>query len=102
MMYVVMNELHVPVEGRENVANRFTESNKKMKQVPGCIDFMFLNPEEDENFQIVLTKWETKEDYQNWVSSDDFKHAHKKRRENLDKSPTSGNKIYAYDAIHHL
>ncbi|WP_233254179.1 antibiotic biosynthesis monooxygenase family protein [Salipaludibacillus keqinensis] len=97
-----MNELHVPVEGRENVANRFAESSEKMKHVPGCLDFMFLNPEEDDNFQIVLTKWESKEDYEAWVNSDSFKHAHKKRRENLDKSPTSGNKIYEYHARHHL
>lgn len=101
-MYVVMNELHVPIEGRENVANRFDESNKKMQQVAGCLDFMFLNPNEEENFQIVLTKWETKEDYENWINSDEFKHTHKKRRDNLDKSPTTGNKIYAYEAIHHL
>ncbi|SES42597.1 antibiotic biosynthesis monooxygenase family protein [Salipaludibacillus aurantiacus] len=101
-MYVVMNELHVPAEGRQNVAARFAESAEKMKQVPGCLDFMFLNPEEDENFQIVMTKWASKTDYENWVNSDAFKQAHKKRRENLDKSPTSGNKIYAYEAVHHL
>ncbi|WP_416149064.1 antibiotic biosynthesis monooxygenase family protein [Salipaludibacillus sp. HK11] len=101
-MYVVMNELHVPVEGRENVSNRFAESNKKMRQVPGCLDFMFLSPEDNTNFQIVLTKWDKKEAYESWVNSDAFKHAHKKRRENLDKSPTTGNKIYAYHVDHHL
>lgn len=101
-MYVVMNELHVAAEGRENVASRFAESSEKMKQVPGCLDFMFLNPEEEENYQIVLTKWASKEAYEDWVNSDAFKEAHKKRKKNLDKSPTSGNKIYAYDVLHSL
>ncbi|MBM7097507.1 antibiotic biosynthesis monooxygenase [Bacillus sp. H-16] len=101
-MYVVMNELHVPKEGRENVAARFSESAEKMKDVPGCLDFMFLHPADDENFQVVLTKWESEEDYKAWVDSRAFKDAHKKRRENLDKSPTSGNKIYEYVAKHHL
>lgn len=101
-MYVVMNELHVPKEGRENVVNRFAESSEKMKRVPGCLDFLFLHPEEDDNYQIVLTKWETKDHYETWINSDSFKHAHKQRRENLDKSPTSGNKIYAYEVKHHL
>ncbi|UTR14121.1 antibiotic biosynthesis monooxygenase [Salipaludibacillus sp. LMS25] len=101
-MYVVMNELYVPIEGRDHVSKRFAESSGKMKHVPGCLDFMFLNPEDDSHHQIVLTKWESKADYENWINSDAFKQAHKKRRENLDKSPTSGNQIYAYEAVHHL
>ncbi|MFC4738356.1 antibiotic biosynthesis monooxygenase family protein [Bacillus daqingensis] len=101
-MYVVMNELHVPPEGRENVAARFSESAEKMKEVPGCLDFMFLQPDEDLNYPVVLTKWETKEDYNNWINSDAFKKAHKPRRENLDKSPTQSNKIYEYHVPHHL
>lgn len=101
-MYIVMNELHVPKEGRDNVASRFEKSAEKMKQVPGCLDFLFLDPEEDENYQVVLTKWDSKEDYEAWINSDSFKQAHKKRRENLDKSPTTGNKIYSYHAKYHL
>lgn len=101
-MYVVMNQLHVPVEGRENVASRFGSSADNMRNVPGCLDFMFLNPEEEENYPVVLTKWESKKDYENWINSDSFKEAHKRRRENLDSSPTQSNKIFEYEAVHHL
>ncbi|ADU29625.1 antibiotic biosynthesis monooxygenase family protein [Evansella cellulosilytica] len=101
-MFVVFNELHVPVEGRENVAKRFENSADKMKNIPGCLDFMFLHPEEDTDYQIVLTKWDCKESYEAWVNSDEFKEAHKKRRANLDKSPTTGNKISTYEVKHHL
>ncbi|CAM3977956.1 antibiotic biosynthesis monooxygenase family protein [Alkalicoccus chagannorensis] len=101
-MYVVMNRLHVPPEGRENVASRFSESAEKMREVPGCLDFMFLHPEEEENHPVVLTKWESREDYENWIHSDAFKKAHKPRRENLDTSPTQSNKIFEYEAKHHL
>ncbi|TMW70457.1 antibiotic biosynthesis monooxygenase family protein [Alteribacter natronophilus] len=101
-MYVVMNELHVPKEGRENVSGRFAESAERMKQVPGCLDFMFLDPADDDNYQVVLTKWESEDDYKAWVDSRAFRESHKKRRENLDKSPTSGNKVYEYKATHHL
>ncbi|UCZ54153.1 antibiotic biosynthesis monooxygenase [Bacillus shivajii] len=101
-MYVVFNELHVPKEGREHVTNRFSESGEKMKKVPGCLDFMFLNPEDDDNYQIVVTKWESKEAFEDWTNSQAFKDAHKERRANLDKSPTSGNKIYSYHVPHHL
>ncbi len=99
-----MNELHVPKEGRENVAARFGASAEKMKQVPGCLDFMFLNPSDDDNYQVVYTKWESKDDYEAWVNSSAFKDAHKKRKENADKgeSPASGNKLYEYEAKHHL
>ncbi|SER98373.1 antibiotic biosynthesis monooxygenase family protein [Salisediminibacterium halotolerans] len=101
-MYVVMNELHVPPEGRENVAERFSKSAEKMKEVPGCLDFMFLHPANGEHDQVVLTKWSSKEDYHNWINSQSFKDTHKKRRENLDESPTQGNTIFEYEAVHHL
>lgn len=101
-MYVVMNQLYVPVEGRENVAARFANSPEKMKEIPGCLDFMFLQPAEQENYPVVLTKWESQEDYHNWIHSDAFKSAHKTRRENLDSSPTQSNKIYEYEVPHHL
>ncbi|MFA9557574.1 antibiotic biosynthesis monooxygenase [Evansella sp. AB-rgal1] len=101
-MFVVFNELHVPKEGRQNVENRFSNSAEKMKEIPGCLDFMFLTPEDNDNYQIVLTKWETRESYEAWVNSDEFKEAHRTRRANLDKSPTTGNKIYTYNVPHHL
>lgn len=102
MMFVVFNELHVPPGGRENVANRFSNSSEKMRSIPGCLDFMFLNPEDESNYQIVMTKWNSKESYEAWVNSDDFKAAHRERRANLDQSPTTGNKIYTYEVKHHL
>ncbi|MDQ0257016.1 heme oxygenase (staphylobilin-producing) [Evansella vedderi] len=101
-MFVVFNELHVPLEGRESVANRFSNSAEKMKEIPGCLDFMFLNPEDDSNYQIVYTKWESKEAYEAWVNSDAFKAAHRERRANLEKSPTTGNNISTYEAKYHL
>ncbi|PRO64727.1 antibiotic biosynthesis monooxygenase family protein [Alkalicoccus urumqiensis] len=101
-MYVVMNQLHVPPEGRENVAGRFASSSEKMKEVDGCLDFMFLQPSEDENYPVVLTKWESREHYENWIHSDAFKAAHKPRKENLDQSPTQSNKIFEYTVPHHL
>lgn len=101
-MFVVMNQLYVPPEGRENVAARFSNSSERMKEIPGCLDFMFLQPEEDGKYPVVLTKWESKTDYENWVNSDAFKSAHKKRRENLDSSPTQSNEIFAYEVLHHL
>ncbi|WP_096188057.1 antibiotic biosynthesis monooxygenase family protein [Evansella halocellulosilytica] len=101
-MYVVCNELHVPKEGRENVKNRFSGSADNMKKIPGCLDFMFLDPEDSDNYQVVLTKWESKDAYEAWINSQAFKDAHKERRNNAEKSPASGNKIYSYHVPHHL
>ncbi|QKS70641.1 antibiotic biosynthesis monooxygenase [Paenalkalicoccus suaedae] len=101
-MYVVMNQLHVPVEGRENVANRFANSGEKMKGINGCLDFMFLHPEDESHYPVVLTKWESKEDYLAWIHSDEFVNSHKQRRDNLDKSPTQSNEIFAYEVKHSI
>ncbi|WP_078597465.1 antibiotic biosynthesis monooxygenase family protein [Evansella clarkii] len=101
-MYVVINELHVPKENREAVAGRFGESAEKMKNTPGCLDFMFLNPEDESNYQLVYTKWESKAAYEAWVNSDQFKAAHKKRRAESKEDTASGNQLYTYEAVHHL
>ncbi|MBU8908933.1 antibiotic biosynthesis monooxygenase family protein [Desertibacillus haloalkaliphilus] len=100
-MYVVMNELYVPKEAKDEMIKRFGKSADNMTNVPGCLEFLFLNHEEEDGKQIVFTKWESKEAYEAWVESDAFKKAHKERRESKEKSPASGNQLNAYEVVYH-
>lgn len=99
-MYVVMNELHVPKQAKEELSNRFGNAAENMKKVPGCLEFMFLGNEDEDGKQVVFTKWETKEHYEEWLHSDAFKRAHKEKRESKEKGPTTGNELNAYTVIH--
>lgn len=100
-MYVVMNELHVPKEAKEMLGHRFGKSAENMKNVPGCLEFMFLDNEKEDEKQVVFTKWETKEDYEAWLNSDAFKRAHQEKRESKEKGPASSNELFAYHVLHH-
>jgi heme-degrading monooxygenase HmoA len=100
-MYVVMNELHVPKQAKEEMKKRFGKSAENMKNVEGCVEFLFLDNESEEGKQVVFTKWESKEAYQAWLESDSFKKAHQEKRESREKSPASGNELNAYEVIYH-
>ncbi|RSL34333.1 antibiotic biosynthesis monooxygenase [Salibacterium salarium] len=105
-MYVVMNELHVPDEAKEAMQNRFGNSVENMKNIPGCLDFMFLEENKENGKQVVFTKWESKQHYEDWVNSDAFKKAHQGQQNNQnstkEKSPASGSELKSYEVIHHF
>ena len=97
-MYVVMNELHIPKEAKQAVTERFGKSAENMKNVPGCLEFMFLSNEDEDGKQVVFTKWESKEAYEAWVNSDAFKKAHGGKSNNGEQP--SGNELNAYEVIY--
>ncbi|TLS37999.1 antibiotic biosynthesis monooxygenase family protein [Pseudalkalibacillus caeni] len=100
-MYVVMNELKVPKEAKGVMKERFGKSSENMKNVEGCLEFLFLDNVDENGKLVVFTKWESKEAYENWVNSDAFKNAHKEKRESKEKSPASGNELNEYTVVYH-
>ncbi|TSB46603.1 antibiotic biosynthesis monooxygenase family protein [Alkalicoccobacillus porphyridii] len=103
-MYVVMNELHVPSERKAMLTERFAKSADNMSNVPGCLEFLFLNNEKDDGKQVVFTKWETKQDYENWLESDAFQKAHQSKSKPSSESErpaAQSNQLEAYTVEHH-
>lgn len=102
-MYVVMNELFVPKEGKAQMIKRFSQSAERMKQVPGCLEYLFLDHEDETGKQVVFTKWESKEAYRAWVEGDAFKkaHAHNKGQDDSKQSPAGGNELNMYTVVYH-
>ncbi|WP_096201628.1 antibiotic biosynthesis monooxygenase family protein [Bacillus sp. FJAT-45350] len=101
-MYVVMNELNVPKEGKDVMIQRFEKSAENMKKVPGCIEYLFLNNENEDGKQVVLTKWDSKESFQAWVESDSFKRAHQEKRESKEKGPASSSELNSYEVVYQM
>ena len=101
-MYVVMNELHVPKEGKEEMIRRFEKSAVNMEKVPGCLEYLFLNHVNEDGKQVVLTKWESKEAFQAWVESDSFKRAHQEKRESKSKGPAASSELNSYEVVYHM
>ncbi|WP_270182389.1 antibiotic biosynthesis monooxygenase family protein [Alkalihalobacillus sp. CinArs1] len=100
-MYVVMNELKVPDEHKAVMKERFGKSAESMKNVEGCLEFLFLEQPSENGKLIVFTKWEDEDAYQKWIHSDSFKNAHKEKRESKEKSPASGNELSEFNVVYH-
>lgn len=99
-MYVVINELEVPAEAKEQIQERFGASAEKMNQVPGCLEFLFLDEATEDGKQLVFTKWETKEDFENWLESDSFKSSHRAGGQEKRESAATGNQIRQFRVVH--
>ncbi|MDX8363860.1 antibiotic biosynthesis monooxygenase family protein [Cytobacillus sp. Hm23] len=96
-MYVVMNVLTVPEDGKSKMVELFSKSAENMKKVPGCVEFQFLSSSEEEK-QVVYTKWESKEDFKAWTESEAFRQAHAERRTR--GTTATGSKIEIYEVVH--
>ncbi|GAF12217.1 heme-degrading monooxygenase IsdG [Bacillus sp. JCM 19046] len=100
-MYIVMNELNVSPENKEMLHQRFGKASGNMAQVPGCIEFMFLSNVDESQKEVVYTKWESKQDYENWLASDAFSKAHGGQKQSGQKPASSANELHAYEVVHH-
>lgn len=75
-MFVVMNRLPVNPDYAELFEERFTSRAREVDKMPGFVRNQVLRPGKPEDPYIVLTVWESKEDFENWVNSDAFKRGH--------------------------
>lgn len=96
-MYVVMNVLTVPEEGKAKMIELFSNSAENMKKVPGCVEFQFLSSANEEK-QVVYTKWVSQEAFKAWTESEAFRKAHDERRTR--GTTATGSKLEIYEVVH--
>lgn len=96
-MYVVMNVLTVPEEGKQKMIEMFSQSADNMSKVPGCLEFQFLSSTSEEK-QIVYTKWESQEAFRAWTESEAFRKAHEERRTR--GTTATASKLEIYEVVH--
>ena len=77
-MIVVMNRIPV-AEGRElEFEKTFTGRDRAVDQTPGFVDLQVLRPAEGRTY-IVLTRWKSREAFEQWTQSEAFISAHRKQ-----------------------
>jgi heme-degrading monooxygenase HmoA len=81
-MIVVMNRIPV-AEGREqDFEKTFMERDRAVDRMPGFIDMQVLRPAEGRTY-VVLTRWKSRESFQQWTESEAFISAHRKQSPGL-------------------
>lgn len=75
-MYIVMNRVMVNTGWEAEFEERFKRRKGQIDKEPGFVSMQVLKPEESTTPFVVLTNWQDKAAFENWIKSDDFKLAH--------------------------
>ena len=75
-MYIVNNRVPVAEGYEEMFEERFRKRAGQVDKQPGFVRMSILKPETDDTPYVVMTAWQDKAAFENWVGSEDFKLAH--------------------------
>jgi heme oxygenase (mycobilin-producing) len=75
-MIIVSNRIPVNPEHKNAFEETFKNRTGAVDGMPGFIAFNLLRPDSPEDPYVVMTFWESKEAYENWVNSEEFKAGH--------------------------
>lgn len=75
-MIVVMNRLLLDASQAGGMLERLATGNGELEGTAGFVEFRLLAPAEPEGAHIVMTVWESREDFEAWTKSDAFRRAH--------------------------
>ena len=75
-MFVVMNRISVNPAYAEQFEARFRSRAGEVDKMPGFIRNQVLRPGTADEPYIVMTYWQSKQDFESWVDSDAFKKGH--------------------------
>ena len=75
-MITVANRIYVKPEYADAFEQRFRERAGLVDKMPGFISNQVLRPVNDGDPYVVFTLWNSREDFLNWVRSDEFVKGH--------------------------
>lgn len=81
-MFIVMNRFQVTKGREQDFMDAFRGRAGLVESMHGFRGLEMLRPDAEGVF-VSLTRWATKADFDNWVSSDAFREAHKRRHEGM-------------------
>lgn len=83
---IKINAITVPVDSGDELAQRFAARHGSMDGTPGFQGYELLKPTDDRHVWLVLTRWDSEEDFVAWRTSQSFGAAHGERGGESDHS----------------
>lgn len=74
-MIAIFNSLPVREGAAAQIVERFAQSRGNVQGFPGFVSMEVLRSDGDDEV-LVITRWESREAFDAWVASDEFKKAH--------------------------
>jgi heme-degrading monooxygenase HmoA len=75
-MITVANRIYVNAEYADRFEARFRERAGLVDKMPGFVSNQVLRPVNEGDPYVVFTTWESRQDFLNWVRSDEFVKGH--------------------------
>ena len=98
-MVVKINAIEVG-EGRgPELEARFAKRAGEVEGQPGFLGFELLRPAKGETRYFVYTRWETEEDFQNWVKSAAFTRGHAQARADSKGTVAHGSALMEFEVV---
>jgi heme-degrading monooxygenase HmoA len=99
MTYVAINLLTVPAEAGETLEQRFAARKGSVDTAPGFLSFELLRPLTGTSDYLVLTRWRSQSDFEDWTSSQSFRHGHAEAsgRESQRQPAATGSTIWSFE-----
>jgi heme-degrading monooxygenase HmoA len=72
-MFIATNKIPVPAAHQEKMKQAFQKNTPSLKEIPGFLHFELWTTED---FLVSVSKWESKEAFDNYVKSDLFRQHH--------------------------
>lgn len=79
-MITVCNRIPVHPDHAQAFEARFRERAGLVDKMPGFVAFRLLRPSKPEHPYVVLTFWESEEDFRAWTGSEQFREQHRAER----------------------
>ena len=77
-MFVTMNRIFVNTDYTELFEQRFKERAHEVDKMKGFVRNVVLRPKSEEHPYVIMTFWETEDDFKTWVNSEAFIKGHAK------------------------
>jgi heme oxygenase (mycobilin-producing) len=95
MSFVAINMLTVPSDMRETLEQRFAARAREVDKMDGFEAFELLRPIEGTDAYLVYTRWDSKESFDAWVSSEAFAKGHAQHQSG--GPAASGSQVWTFE-----
>ena len=98
-MITVANRIYVAPEYQDEFEERFRNRARLVDGMPGFISNQVLRPVNDGDPYIVFTLWESRNDFENWVESEEFRKGHAQSGTLPKEAFTQSNKLELHEVF---
>ena len=81
MSVIKINAITVPADSGDALAERFAARQGSLDGQKGYQGFELLKPTDGRNVWLVITRWDSDEDFEAWRSSQEFKQSHSQNKD---------------------